>query len=188
MNIRITGRKMNVSDGLKEYATEKLEAALKVFDITPISAEVILHYEKNPANPKPAVAEITVKAKNHIIRSEESEEDMRGAIDVASAKVERQLRKYKTRIVDRRTKVHKPEVSNDYAEDTLLDIADEIMAEGDVVRVKDVELEPISQDDAAIRMDLLGHDFYVYLDRDYDGVAVMYRRDDGGYGLIRTSV
>jgi putative sigma-54 modulation protein len=189
MEIRITGRKMNVSDSLKAYANEKIESALKVFDISPISVEVVLHHEKNPANSRPAVAEITVRAKNHIIRSEESEEDIRAAIDVAAAKAERQLRKYKTKIVDRRNKsVHKPVVSPDFAEESLLGIADELLMEDDIIRVKDLELEPISQDDATIRMDLLGHDFYVYFDRDYDGVAVIYRRDDGGYGLIRTSV
>ena len=102
MSITVTGRKMPVTDALREYAEEKIGNSMKVMDIDPLVAEVVLFVEKNPANPRPAVCEVTLRTKGHIIRVEEHEEDMYAAIDVAAAKVVRQLRKYKTKVVDRK--------------------------------------------------------------------------------------
>ncbi|MDR3053579.1 MAG: ribosome-associated translation inhibitor RaiA, partial [Coriobacteriales bacterium] len=89
MEVTVTGRKMSISDPLRSYVEEKIGSSVKVFNITPMRAEVVLHVERNPANPHPAVAEVTLFTKGHIIRSEEAEEDMYAAIDVAAAKVER---------------------------------------------------------------------------------------------------
>ena len=102
MSITVTGRKMPVTDALREYAEEKIGNSMKVMDIDPLVAEIVLFVEKNPANPRPAVCEVTLRTKGHIIRVEEHEEDMYAAIDVAAAKVVRQLRKYKTKVVDRK--------------------------------------------------------------------------------------
>ena len=98
MSITVTGRKMPVTDALREYAEEKIGNSMKVMDIDPLVAEIVLFVEKNPANPRPAVCEVTLRTKGHIIRVEEHEEDMYAAIDVAAAKVVRQLRKYKTKV------------------------------------------------------------------------------------------
>ena len=144
MSITVTGRKMPVTDALREYAEEKIGNSMKVMDIDPLVAEVVLFVEKNPANPRPAVCEVTLRTKGHIIRVEEHEEDMYAAIDVAAAKVVRQLRKYKT-----------------------------------------IEFEPLTEEEALVKIDLLGHDFFAYTDRDSGMVNVLYRRDDGGYGLLK---
>ena len=101
MSITVTGRKMPVTDALREYAEDKIGNSMKVMDINPLDAEVVLHVEKNPANATPAICEVTLRTKGHIVRVEESEEDMYAAIDVAAAKVLRQLRKFKTRVLDR---------------------------------------------------------------------------------------
>ncbi len=190
MAITVSGRQMNISDRLRKYAEEKIGNALKVFDSEAISTEVVLRREKNPSNPLPAVCEVTVQAKGRIIHVEESDEDMNAAIDVAAAKVARQLRKYKTRIIDRR--VRGAEVAADYAREdarpeTELDL-DRLMDElsqDEIIRVKEVEPVPLTQEEALIQIDLIGHDFFVYTDRDTDLVTVIYRRRDGGYGLIR---
>ena len=137
MSITVTGRKMPVTESLREYAEEKIGNSMKVMDISPLDAEVVLFVEKNPANPRPAVCEVTLRPKGHIIRVEEHEEDMYAAIDVAAAKVLRQLRKYKTRVIDRK-----------------------VRAEEERIRV-------------------------AYTDRDSGLVNVLYRRDDGGYGLLK---
>ena len=102
MSITVAGRKMTVSDALRQYADEKIGASMKVMDINPLTAEVVLQVEKNPANPTPAKCEVTMRARGHIIRVEETDENMYAAIDVAAAKVLRQLRKYKTRIIDKK--------------------------------------------------------------------------------------
>ncbi len=187
MDIKITGRKMTISDALRDYVNQKVSSAMKSFDISPMNAVVVLHVEKNPSNPNPAVAEITIVAKKHIIRTEEAGEDMYAAIDIAAAKVARQLRKYKTKVVDRKLRGAKlSEVLSDNA--TVDDIAEAIEREEEsVVRVKEIELEPLNQEEAMIQIDLLGHDFFLYLDRDSDVPCVIYRRHGGGYGLIKAA-
>ena len=102
MAVTVAGRKMTVTDALRQYADEKIGNSMKVMDINPLDAEVVLSVEKNPSNPVPATCEVTLRTKGHVIHVEESEEDMYAAIDVAAAKVVRQLRKYKTKVIDNR--------------------------------------------------------------------------------------
>ena len=135
MSITVTGRKMPVTDALREYAEEKIGNSMKVMDIDPLVAEVVLFVEKNPANPRPAVCEVTLRTKGHIIRVEEHEE--------------------------------------------------ELAADDEVVREKTIEFEPLTEEEALVKIDLLGHDFFAYTDRDSGMVNVLYRRDDGGYGLLK---
>ena len=189
MSITVTGRKMPVTDALREYAEEKIGNSMKVMDIDPLVAEVVLFVEKNPANPRPAVCEVTLRTKGHIIRVEEHEEDMYAAIDVAAAKVVRQLRKYKTKVVDRKLRaadetirMAEPAAAGELDVDGLMQ---ELAADDEVVRVKTIEFEPLTEEEALVKIDLLGHDFFSYTDRDSGMVNVLYRRDDGGYGLLK---
>ena len=190
MSITITGRKLNVSEALHAYAEEKIGASMKVMDIKPLDAEVVLHAEKNPANPRRAVCEVTLHAKNHVIRVEESDDDMYAAIDVAAAKVLRQLRKFKTRVIDKRVLEGERDAvaSRAVKVDTELDVEGlmaELSAEDEeIVRVKTIEFEPLTQEEALIKIDLLGHDFFAYTDRDTGVACVLYRRNNGGYGLL----
>lgn len=190
MSITVSGRKMPVTDALRQYAEEKVGSAIKVIDADPITTEIVLYKEKNPANPLPAICEITVRVKGHIVRVEENEEDMYAAIDVAAAKVSRQLRKYKTRVIDR--KVRATEKAVDLAPEAPrgdgeldLDRLMEELSDDEVVRVKEMEFAPMTEQEALIEIDLIGHDFFVYTDRDTNLVCVLYRRDDGGYGLLK---
>ena len=189
MSITVTGRKMPVTDALREYAEEKIGNSMKVMDIDPLVAEVVLFVEKNPANPRPAVCEVTLRTKGHIIRVEEHEEDMYAAIDVAAAKVVRQLRKYKTKVVDRKLRAADETIrmaetaaAGELEVDGLMQ---ELAADDEVVRVKTIEFEPLTEEEALVKIDLLGHDFFAYTDRDSGMVNVLYRRDDGGYGLLK---
>ena len=189
MSITVTGRKMPVTDALREYAEEKIGNSMKVMDIDLLVAEVVLFVEKNPANPRPAVCEVTLRTKGHIIRVEEHEEDMYAAIDGAAAKVVRQLRKYKTKVVDRKLRaadetirMAEPAAAGELDVDGLMQ---ELAADDEVVRVKTIEFEPLTEEEALVKIDLLGHDFFAYTDRDSGMVNVLYRRDDGGYGLLK---
>ena len=190
MSITVTGRKMTVTDALREYAQEKIGASMKVMDIKPLDAEVVLYTEKNPSNPRRAVCEVTLRVKQHVIRVEESEEDMYAAIDVAAAKVVRQLRKFKTRVIDKRNATDARATAAARAsieQTTELDIdglMEELAADEEVVRTKVIEFAPLTQEEALIEIDLLGHDFFAYTDRDTGVVCVMYRRNGGGYGLL----
>ena len=187
MNITGTGRKMPVSDSLREYAEEKIGASAKVMDIEPLDAEIVLFVERNPSNPKPACCEVTLRTKGNIIRVEEDEEDIRAAIDVAAAKVVRQLRKYKTRVVDRKFRGDEgtPTIRTSNEGELDLDKLMDELSEDEIVRVKEVRLEPLTQEEALVQIDLLGHDWFAYIDRDSGLVDILYRRDGGGYGVLK---
>lgn len=190
MNITVSGRKMPVTDAIRSYAEEKVGNAIKVLDHDPIAVDIVLHMAKNPANPKPAGCEVTVQVKGHIVRVEESEEDMYAAIDVAAATVTRQLRKYKTKVIDKRIRAterivdHVHEDAHPESELDLDRLMDEL-ANDQVLREKEVEFAPRTQEEAMVDIDLLGHDFYAYTDRDSGNVHVIYRRKDGGYGVLK---
>lgn len=184
MAITVAGRKITVTDAMKDYVDEKVGRALEVFDSTVIDAEVVLRTEKNPANPLNAVCEITVNAKGAVIRVSESAEEMYAAIDIASDKVARQLRKYKTRLVER--KGGRGTIRHLQAEE--FDIPDVVPTEEDDdlwVRTKEVEMEPMTEEHALVQTDLLGHDFFVYFDQDAHQIQVIYHRKNGGYGIIK---
>ena len=187
MSITVAGRRMPVTDALREYAEEKIGSSMKVMDISPLDAEVVLFVEKNPANPRPAVCEVTLRTKGHIIRVEESEEDMYAAIDVAAAKVVRQLRKFKTKVLDRKLRAagEMPVAAPVAQEPDVEGLMSELAADDEVVRVKEITFEPLTEEEALVKIDLLGHDFFAYTDRDTNMVNVLYRRDDGGYGLLK---
>ena len=186
MSITVAGRKMPVTDALRQYAEEKIGTSMKVMDIDPLVAEVVLYVEKNPANPRPACCEVTLRTKGHIIRVEECEEDMYAAIDVAAAKVVRQLRKYKTKVIDRKLRAVDETIRTEPVPTKDLDqLMEELAADEEVVRVKEIEFEPLTEEEALVKIDLLGHDFFAYTDRDTNMVNVLYRRDDGGYGLLK---
>jgi putative sigma-54 modulation protein len=192
MDITVTGRKMTVSDALRSYVEEKVSSSLKVFNINPMSVEVVLRKEKNPANPRPAVAELTLFTKGHIIRSEEAEEDMFAAIDVAAAKVERQLRKYKTKVLEKRQSGKKLQevLSTDLAGIVEPEAIEVPTPEDDseIVRIKQIDLVALTEEEALVQIDLLGHDFFMYYDAKDGLVNVMYRRKDGSYGILKPRI
>ena len=184
MDIAITGRKMPITDALRAYAEEKIGNSMKVMDIDPLTAEVVLQVEKNPANPTPACCEVTMRARGHIIRVEEYEENMYAAIDVAAAKALRQLRKFKTRVIDK--KISQGNTEKKATELDIDGLMEELSATDDeVVRVKEIEFQPLTEEEALVQIDLLGHDFFAYIDRDSNNVHILYRRDNGGYGLLK---
>ena len=188
MAITVTGRNMKVKDAMRQYAEEKIGGAMKVMAIDPLDAEVVLRVEKNPAIATPCVCEVTIRAKGSVVRVEEHEQDMFAAVDVAAAKVVRQLRKYKTRVIDRKVRSGAAEggtirISNDGELD--LDALMDELSDDEVVRVKEIEFEPMTEEEALVQIDLLGHDFFAYTDRDTNVVCVLYRRTNGGYGLLK---
>ena len=191
MAINVSGRKVNITDSLRDHAEEKIGAAMKVIGISPLDAEVVLSVEKNRAIATPCTCEVTIRTRGNVVRVEEHEQSLHAAIDVAAARVERQLRKYKTRVVDRKVRAgaHGETASiKDLAEgtgDLDLDALMADLSDDEVVRTKIIEFEPMTEEEALVKIDLLGHDFFVYTDRDTSSVCVLYRRTDGGYGLLK---
>ena len=180
MEVTVIGRKVTVTDALNDYAVEKIGNAMKVLSIDIPKAEVVLRVEKNRA--VPCICEVTIRPKGHTIHVEEHEEDMYAAIDVAAAKVLRQLRKFKTRVLDRKPREAAIAPVGEFDPESLMA---EFTADEEVVRVKEIEFAPLTEEEALVQIDLLGHDFFAYTDRDTNLVNVLYRRDDGGYGLLK---
>ena len=198
MSISVTGRNVAVTDALRAHVEEKMAAATGVFDI-PMDTEVVLRVGKNPSNPVPQVVEVTVFVKGAVVRVSEAASDMYAAVDMAADRVSRQLRKYKTRVVDRRQRkasMHdafgaKQEGLSEVFEDlsnAVSEGADEASAEDEqeeILREKLIEFTELSVDQALLQTDLLGHDFFVFTDKGTGDVNVIYRRKNGGYGILK---
>ena len=158
VDIKISGRKVSISEALHTHVDQKIGDALKVFDITPMSCDVVLRVDKNPSNPDRKTAEVTVFVRNNVVRVTASSDDMYVAIDEAAEKVSRQLRKYKTKVVERRHHV-KSERGVALTQEDLANLI-EIPAEDlddQLVREKYIDLEPMTEEEALVQTDLLGH-------------------------------
>ena len=187
MNITVTGRGIEVTAAMRSYVEEKLQAATNVLDM-PMEAETVLRVEHNPSNPVPQVVEVTVRVKGAVVRVSEAAVDMYAAIDLAADRVSRQLRKYKTRVVDRRQRGAAPVPVNEVDLAELIEQPTEPAAEEDseeILREKLIEFTELSVDQALLQTDLLGHDFFVFTNKDTGDVNVIYRRKDGGFGILK---
>lgn len=190
MDIKVSGRKVTVTDALHDYVDEKIGDALKVFNIQPMTCDVVLRVEKNRSNPEAAVCEVTVRVRDNVVRVESADPDMYAAIDFAADKVTRQLRKFKTRVVDRRQRAQGLPV-----EPIHTDLADLIEpeavdqdADDELVREKVIDLPPMTEEEALVQTDLIGHDFYVFTNATNGLVNVIYHRKNGGYGIIKPKI
>ena len=189
VDIKITGRKVNISDSLRDYVNEKIGDALKVFDIKPMTCDVVLRVRRNPSNPEAAVCEVTVFVRDSVVRVSEESTDMRASIDLAADKVARQLRKYKTKVIDSR-KRDAPAIAYEHVEDLseLIDAGPDEVEDDLLVREKVVELKPLTEEQALVETDLLGHDFYVFENATTGLINVIYHRNNGGYGIIKPKI
>lgn len=189
MDIKVSGRKTTVTDALRAHVDEKIGEALKVFDIEPMTVDVVLRYEKNPSNPNPAIVEVTVRARGSVIRVAEHGADMYAAIDLSADKVTRQLRKFKTKVVDSRQ--GGASAADVAPVERVEDLADLLLPEEDddlLVREKVIDVTPMTEEQALVQTDLLGHDFYVFENATTGLINVVYHRKNGGYGIIKPRI
>ena len=189
MDITVSGRKTTVTDALRAHVDEKVGEAVKVFDIEPMTVDVVLRYEKNPSNPNPAIVEVTVRARGSVIRVAEHGADMYAAIDLAAEKVTRQLRKFKTKIVDNRQ--GGASAADVAPAEHVEDLADLLLPEDEddlLVREKVIDVTPMTEEQALVETDLLGHDFYVFENATTGLINVVYHRKNGGYGIIKPRI
>lgn len=186
MDITIKSKDFEPTDRLKSETVAKIEHATRFFDRLS-SVEVVLREESNPRIAEPAVVEVTARTKGHHIRAEGCGEDHRLALDVAAARFASQLSRYKTRMVDRRQGkgATGPSAPTDTA---MVSIGETEKNVGDpqphIVRTKSFELQPMLPEDAALQLEMLDHQFYVFTNAATGGCNVVYRRKDGDLGLI----
>lgn len=175
MNINIVGKNISVTKALEDKITKKLNNLNKYFIIDENdTAKVLL-----TTYPTKQRIEVTIPTKFAILRAETSAPDMYTAIDQVMDKLKDQIRRQKTRIMNK--KGHPLyEAFLDY------DVMGNPIEGEEIVRTKTVHPEKLSLEEAIIKMDLLGHSFFIYTDDETDKVAVVYVRENGGYGLIET--
>ncbi len=182
MEVKVTGRHMTVTDPTRAYAEEKFGRVAKVYDAEPIVAEVVLDVRKNRSHPDRFTAEATIRLKGHVVRAEETSTDMHAAIDLAADKADAQMRKYKSRVVDRRT--HSMPITRTAPGDEEV----EEVEHHEVSRVKTVDAKPMTEEEAILQLELLGHDFFVFRHAETELINVIYRRSGGDYALIQPRV
>ncbi|HZC19567.1 MAG TPA: ribosome-associated translation inhibitor RaiA, partial [Rubrobacteraceae bacterium] len=190
MQVAVKGRNIPVTEALEQYATKKVERIAKFFDDgrSVSRAEVELTHERNPSIPEPEVAETTLFINGAVLKAREASADMYASIDRMSDKLERQVRRYRGRQLDRwqgQKKWHA--AAEDRSEGRPVQVVedDEEEVPGTrIVRTKQFQMKPMSPEEATLQMELLDHAFFVFINADTGEINVVYRRRDGNYGLI----
>ncbi len=173
MKYVITGRNIEITEGLKSAVYEKI-GKLERYFTEDTQIHVTLSVEKERQK-----IEVTIPVKGSIIRSEQTSNDMYVSIDLVEEIIERQLKKYKNRIIDKEQEAGNLEFSQEYI-DKDYDDEEEI----EIIRTKRFGIKPMYPEDACVQMDLLGHNFFVFLNAETDEVNVVYKRKGNTYGLI----
>lgn len=174
MKIKIFGKNIEVTEGIKGAVEEKLDKLDKYF-AEETKADVTLSVNRNDQK-----VEVTIPVKGGIIRAEEVSEDMYASIDMVEETIERQLVKYKNKLVDKK-KSYRDNFTNDYIEADYEDEDEDVVK---IVRTKSFGIKPMDAEEACIQMELLGHNFFVFLNAETDEVNVVYKRKGGTFGLI----
>jgi putative sigma-54 modulation protein len=172
MKINITGRNIELTDGLKAAVEERLSKLDKYFH-KDTEANVTMSVEKERQK-----VEVTVPMKGHIIRAEQVSNDMYVSIDLVEEVIERQLKKYRSKLVTKKQTAGY--FSDDFADIDGADDDDEIK----IIKTKRFGIKPMYPEDACVQMELLGHDFFVFMNAETDEVNVVYKRKGNTYGLI----
>ncbi len=174
MKFNIRGDKIKITPAINDYIIDKIGKLDKYLaEPSEITANVLVKVRGIDQ-----IVEVTIYFKKVILRAEEQHEDLYAAIDLVSEKLERQIRKYKTRINKRK--------QHDFDRDFIVDTLDESDKENisKIVKRKTLEIKPMSDEEAILQMDLLDHDFFLYNSAINNNVCVIYKRKDGNYGVI----
>jgi putative sigma-54 modulation protein len=171
VRLQVKGRNVDISESLKAYAQQKLSKLDKhVGDGARLELELAV--ERNPSISQNQIAEATIWTRGPVLRARETSTDMRASIDLLVDKLERQARRYRDR---RRRGPSRGQVA-----ETVAPVADETT----IVKTKQFTVTAMTPEDAALQLELIGHDFFVFQNAETGGVNVLYRRREGGYGLI----
>ena len=170
MRITITGKNIDITEGLRAAVEERLSKLEKYFT-SDTDVNVTLSVEKERKK-----IEVTIPVKGRIIRSEQVSSDMYVSIDLVEEVIERQLKKYKNKIVDRK------QGGGNFKQEFIEKEFDE--EDVNIIRSKRFEVKPMYPEDACVQMELLGHDFFVFMNAETELVSVVYKRRGNTYGMI----
>ena len=171
MKFNIIGKNIEVTPGLRSAVEDKIGKLEKYFTPdTPVNVTLSVEREQQKI-------EVTIPMKGNTIRSEESSSDMYVSIDLVEEIIERQLKKYRSKIIDRQQ-------DGGYFTESFLDQDFEEGENIKIVRTKQFDIKPMYPEDACVQMELLGHSFFVFYNAENNRVNVVYKRKGGSYGLI----
>lgn len=177
LKFNIRGENVEVTDAIRDYVEKRLSKLEKFLEP---EVDAAAHVNLKVYNERSYKVEVTIPLPYLTLRAEETSNDMYGSVDLVTDKLERQIRKYKTR-VNRKSR------EKGFKNLEFVDVAtDEAEPEDSlkIVRTKQISLKPMDSEEAVLQMDMLGHDFFIFQDVDTNGTSVVYRRNDGRYGLI----
>ena len=180
MKVQIYGKNIPVTQAIEEKIEKKLDHLAKYFIIDDsVVANVVVRVYPNKQK-----IEVTIPTKYAVLRAEVTHDDLYAAIDLVVDKLEDQIRRQKTRL----TRKHKEKLAMAFIDDEALYVDyDEVDEDEDeVVKTKSLVPETMDLDEAIMRMEMLNHTFFIYRDEETNEIAVVYKRHDGGYGLIET--
>ena len=170
MKFNIHGKNIEVTDAIKGYVESKIGRIEKYFKDTDLTATINLRVRG-----KEQIVEVTIPASKMVLRAEEKNIDLYAAIDLVSDKLERQIRKNKTKA---RKNLKQTIVFNDFDVDASEDVDDTI------VKRKVIDTKPMSEEEAILQMELIGHDFFLFKNDKTNEICVVYKRKDKGYGIL----
>ncbi len=177
MRLDVKGRSVRVTPEMRDYAQRKMGKLAKQL-ADPTHVEVELAIEKNPSIADNHIAEATVWTKGPVLRAREASPDMRASIDQLVAKLERQVVRYRQKARHEHER-HEPPPAD---QPPVLPEEDAV-----IVKKKQFALNPLTPEEAILQLELIGHDFFVFRDLESGEINVLYRRNDGDYGLIEPS-
>jgi len=176
MKYNLRGHNIEVTESLREYVEKKVSRIEKYFDTLPaVEVQVTLRVSKADHT-----VEITLPLNGMMLRAEETSEDMYASIDLVVEKLERQIRKYKTRV---NRKFENQGIRSLFKD--FVPVSDEREEDFSVVKTKNFAVKPMVVEEAILQMNLIGHDFFVFLNAEEDSINVVYKRRNGQYGLIK---
>lgn len=174
MELNIRGDKIAVTKAIKDYITDKMTRLDKYFDSNShITASIIIRVKNGEE-----IIEVTVPTNKFTIRAEEHHEDLYAAVDLVIDKLERQIRKNKTKLNNKYKNMIKLDINTDFQVD---DSEEEDLK---ILKRKNVSGKPMDEEEAILQMELLNHDFFVFKNVDEECVSVIYKRKDNNYGII----
>lgn len=182
MKYNIRGENIEVTQALREYAEKKIGKLERYFEST---EGVTVHVNLKVYNDKQSKIEVTIPMPQLVLRAEERHDDMYAAIDLVTDKLERQIRKHKTKVNRKwRDKESKYVFASN---DVPAAPAEPEEEEFELVRTKRFSLKPMDSEEAILQMNMLGHNFFVFTNAETNRTNIVYRRKDGRYGLIETN-
>ena len=170
MKFNIHGKNIEVTDAIRGYIESKIGRLDKYFKDTDLEAVINLRVRG-----KEQIVEVTIPANKMVLRAEEKHSDLYAAVDLVSDKLERQIRKNKTKA---RKNLKQTIVFTDFEVDASEDV------DNSIVKRKVVDTKPMSEEEAILQMELIGHDFFLFKNDKTNELCVVYKREDGGYGIL----